>query len=94
MRDQLKGKSTYFIDIGPGVGDFQDKKGKTERGYPAITSLEMARAFDDNHVIALDLADSINTLNTARKNDPKIGADLLSRKDLQIVIGNGMNPLL
>lgn len=77
LRDQLKGQPTYFIDIGPGVGDFQDKDGKLQREYPAITSLEMAKAFNNNHVIALDLIDSIHTLNNARKNDTKIGAELL-----------------
>lgn len=85
LKEQLQGQPTYFIDIGPGVGDFQDKTGKIQREYPAITSLEMAQAFGNNHVIALDLSDSINTLNKARRQDPKIGADLLSREDMQIV---------
>ena len=69
--------NSYFIDIGPGIADYHDQENKIRRDYPAITSLEMAKALRKNHTIALDLPMSVAELMEARIRDPKIGNEIL-----------------
>lgn len=80
----------YFIDIGPGVGDFEGQDGGTRADYPAITSREMAEAFPETQVIAMDLPASIERLAQAREGNKKIGQAVLDRNNLQILAGDGM----
>ena len=77
----------HFIDIGPGVGEI------TNPEYPAISSLELARALPGMNVIALDLPESLNTLRSARQSQPQIGASLLNQKNVKVIQGDGMASL-
>lgn len=81
---------SYFIDIGPGVADHHDQEQNIRRNYPAITSVEMAKALKKNHTIALDLPESVDALMNARRKDSKIGAELLGRDDIQVLSGDGL----
>ena len=78
---------SYFIDIGPGVADHHDQEQNIRRNYPAITSVEMAKALK-KITIALDLPESVDALMNARRKDSKIGAELLGRDDIQVLSGD------
>jgi hypothetical protein len=82
--------NAYFIDIGPGVADYQDQNGDIRADYPAITSREMAEAFPQTHVIAMDLPGSVKLLTAMRKDHKPIWEAVLSRDNVQIMAWDGM----
>lgn len=89
----MKEKDLYFIDIGPWIWDWQFQDGSVAVDMPGITSREMAKSFPEAHIIALDLQESIDILNSKRNDNREIGKNILNQTNVQIMSGDGMNSL-
>ncbi len=86
--------NSYFIDIAPGVGDFHNQAGEIHSDYPAITSWEIAEAFPETQVIAMDLPESVDRLAHAREViNPQIWETLLTRNNVQVLAWDGLKSL-
>ncbi len=93
IENELKKQDFYFIDIGPWIWDWQYQDKTTAKDMPGITSLEMAKSFPEAHIIALDLQESIDILNSKRNDNREIGKNILNQTNVQIMSGDGMNSL-
>lgn len=94
IKDILKGKcclnelldiddrKLLFIDIGPGIGN---------KEYPAITSIEMAKAFPDKiDVVAVDLPSSFQILENLLNENSNLKDELRKYKNLYFINDNAL----
>ncbi|MBU1992571.1 M23 family metallopeptidase [Patescibacteria group bacterium] len=88
-----------FIDIGPGIAN-KDLAVKNGKGKPAITLQEMADKFPEMPCFALDLPDEmdvftgkISAKEAGYKIDPNKREELLAKKNIHLVKGDGLKSL-